>query len=334
MTYPSSRSWVPLLLILSAGCGSKAEMPSHEGADVVLVTIDTLRADAVGFSGKPAGRDPRARPAGRRGPGVRRRPRPQRRHPPLPRQHSDRPLPVPARGARQQRLRPVRPRAHPRHAAREGRVCDGRLRRRLSAGLPVRPRPGVRRLRRQLPPRVAVPSRSSSPSAAATRSWPPPAPGGTPRRGKRRFLWVHLYDPHAAYDPPEPFASRYQDNLYLGEVAATDSFLAPAPRTLSGRQGAARPGGGHRGPRRVAGRARRADPRPVRLRADAQGAAGGLGNRGGAGTGRPAGPPRGRRADRARRPAARNAPGAAGPPPCWLPHEPVSTATSSPSPPA
>ena len=47
------------------------------------------------------------------------------------------------------------------------------------------------------------------------------------REGKPRFLWVHLYDPHAAYEPPEPFASRFKDNLYLGEVAATDSFLAP-----------------------------------------------------------------------------------------------------------
>src|SRR6266545_3899853 len=46
-------------------------------------------------------------------------------------------------------------------------------------------------------------------------------------RGHRRFLWVHLYDPHAAYDPPEPFRSRYRDNPYLGEVAAADSFLAP-----------------------------------------------------------------------------------------------------------
>jgi arylsulfatase A-like enzyme/Tfp pilus assembly protein PilF len=46
-------------------------------------------------------------------------------------------------------------------------------------------------------------------------------------RGERRFLWVHLYDPHAAYEPPEPFASRYRDRLYLGEIAATDSFLAP-----------------------------------------------------------------------------------------------------------
>src|SRR5687767_15395978 len=25
------------------------------------------------------------------------------------------------------------------------------------------------------------------------------------QRGRPRFLWVHLYDPHARYDPPEPF---------------------------------------------------------------------------------------------------------------------------------
>lgn len=45
--------------------------------------------------------------------------------------------------------------------------------------------------------------------------------------GKPRFLWVHLFDPHAAYDPPEPFATRFKDNPYLGEVSAVDSFLAP-----------------------------------------------------------------------------------------------------------
>jgi arylsulfatase A-like enzyme/Tfp pilus assembly protein PilF len=46
-------------------------------------------------------------------------------------------------------------------------------------------------------------------------------------RGRRRFLWVHLYDPHAAYDPPEPWASRFRDAPYLGEVSAADAFLAP-----------------------------------------------------------------------------------------------------------
>ncbi|HSL85081.1 MAG TPA: tetratricopeptide repeat protein, partial [Thermoanaerobaculia bacterium] len=45
--------------------------------------------------------------------------------------------------------------------------------------------------------------------------------------GERRFLWVHLFDPHAPYEPPEPFASRYAADPYLGEVAAVDSFLAP-----------------------------------------------------------------------------------------------------------
>ncbi len=47
------------------------------------------------------------------------------------------------------------------------------------------------------------------------------------KRGSRRFLWVHLYDPHAPYQAPEPFASRFKDHPYLGEVAAADCFLAP-----------------------------------------------------------------------------------------------------------
>jgi arylsulfatase A-like enzyme/Tfp pilus assembly protein PilF len=46
-------------------------------------------------------------------------------------------------------------------------------------------------------------------------------------RNEKRFLWVHLYDPHAGYEPPEPFASRYREKPYWGEVAATDSYLAP-----------------------------------------------------------------------------------------------------------
>jgi arylsulfatase A-like enzyme/Flp pilus assembly protein TadD len=45
--------------------------------------------------------------------------------------------------------------------------------------------------------------------------------------GKKRFLWLHLYDPHAPYAPPEPFSTRYAHDRYLGEVAATDHFLEP-----------------------------------------------------------------------------------------------------------
>lgn len=47
------------------------------------------------------------------------------------------------------------------------------------------------------------------------------------RRGERRFLWVHLFDPHAPYEPPGPLAGRYAGRPYLGEVAAVDGYLAP-----------------------------------------------------------------------------------------------------------
>lgn len=39
------------------------------------------------------------------------------------------------------------------------------------------------------------------------------------------FLWVHLFDPHLPYDPPEPFASRFQGRPYDGEVAYTDGAV-------------------------------------------------------------------------------------------------------------
>lgn len=45
--------------------------------------------------------------------------------------------------------------------------------------------------------------------------------------GRPRFLWVHLYEPHAPYRPPSPFAETYARNPYLGEVAAADTALKP-----------------------------------------------------------------------------------------------------------
>ena len=37
------------------------------------------------------------------------------------------------------------------------------------------------------------------------------------------FLWVHLYDPHFPYNPPEPYATRYHDRPYDGEIAFADA---------------------------------------------------------------------------------------------------------------
>jgi arylsulfatase A-like enzyme/Flp pilus assembly protein TadD len=50
--------------------------------------------------------------------------------------------------------------------------------------------------------------------------------------GERTFCWVHLYEPHAPYAPPEPFASRFRDEPYAGEVAAVDAALEPLLRPI------------------------------------------------------------------------------------------------------
>lgn len=59
--------------------------------------------------------------------------------------------------------------------------------------------------------------------------------------GSPRFLWLHLFDPHAPYAPPEPWASRYRDEPYLGEVAAVDAYLAPLLEPLLARGAGDRP---------------------------------------------------------------------------------------------
>lgn len=37
------------------------------------------------------------------------------------------------------------------------------------------------------------------------------------------FAWVHLFDPHAPYEPPPPFSQRFAGRPYLGEVAYMDN---------------------------------------------------------------------------------------------------------------
>jgi arylsulfatase A-like enzyme/tetratricopeptide (TPR) repeat protein len=44
------------------------------------------------------------------------------------------------------------------------------------------------------------------------------------RKGKW-FCWVHLWDPHAPYAPPEPYADRFKADPYSGEVAYVDAEL-------------------------------------------------------------------------------------------------------------
>jgi arylsulfatase A-like enzyme/tetratricopeptide (TPR) repeat protein len=43
------------------------------------------------------------------------------------------------------------------------------------------------------------------------------------RTGAPTFLWVHYYDVHARYEPPEPYRTRFVERPYDGEVAYVDA---------------------------------------------------------------------------------------------------------------
>ncbi|MDP6529628.1 MAG: sulfatase-like hydrolase/transferase [Gemmatimonadota bacterium] len=51
--------------------------------------------------------------------------------------------------------------------------------------------------------------------------WMTQAAAGT----KPYFAWVHFFDPHQAYEPPPHIASRYEDAPYEGEIAFVDEQL-------------------------------------------------------------------------------------------------------------
>lgn len=62
---------------------------------------------------------------------------------------------------------------------------------------------------------------------AAAREW-------IARQSGRWLAWVHVFDPHARYDPPAPFDVRYAGDPYLGEVAYTDHALGPLLDQVAG----------------------------------------------------------------------------------------------------
>jgi len=49
---------------------------------------------------------------------------------------------------------------------------------------------------------------------------------------KRFFLWMHLYDPHYPYRPPEPYAREYATHPYDGEIVFADEQLGRVLRFL------------------------------------------------------------------------------------------------------
>ena len=194
--------------------------------DVILVTIDTLRADAVGFDGNPAGTTPnldRFAAEGRV----------------FTQAHSHNVITLPSHtniltgmlpyqhGVRENagfRLSPKVPTVASRLKARGyatgafvgAYVLDSRYG--LAHDFDV-----YNELYRHLDEQFEfdIQQAHAEDVVAAALEWYRGA------QGKPRLMWVHLYDPHAPYEPPKAFKDRFPGDFYLGEVAYTDSALAP-----------------------------------------------------------------------------------------------------------
>ncbi|HVR95827.1 MAG TPA: sulfatase, partial [Thermoanaerobaculia bacterium] len=206
-----------------------AASPVAEGADVVLITIDTLRADAPGFAGNAKASTPvldRLAHAGRVYTDA----------------HAHNVVTLPShanlltgRYPYQHGIRDnsgfVLPPTVPTLAT--WLKAAGYRTGAFVAAYPLDSRFGLDRgfdvyddsyPQGSNPAEFVVAERPGNEVVAAARAW---WDGQRGLRSQPRFLWIHLYEPHADYAPPEPFASRFRDNLYLGEVAAADSYLSP-----------------------------------------------------------------------------------------------------------
>lgn len=65
-----------------------------------------------------------------------------------------------------------------------------------------------------------VPERAAAQTVEAARAWLDDLAADEPF-----FVWVHLFDPHAAYSPPAPFDDRFAGSAYAGEIAYMDAEI-------------------------------------------------------------------------------------------------------------
>ena len=79
---------------------------------------------------------------------------------------------------------------------------------------------------------LAVVQRDAEQVLAPAAAWITGAPTREPVQPW--FAWVHLYDPHEPYAPPEPYRARYAAQPYDGEIAYADAALGSFLATLRG----------------------------------------------------------------------------------------------------
>lgn len=223
---PPGKPLRSILLLLVSIAASFASAAGARTADVVLITIDTLRADAVDFGGNTRGTTPHLDAFAREGRVFTAA-------------HAHTPLTLPSHATILTGLYPfghgIRDNAGFRLPDRIPTLATvlkarGYATAAFVAAFPLDPRYGLTRGFDVYEPvyqergdvsEFHLPESRADAVVSAALSWFR-QPGEKPK-----FLWVHLYDPHAPYDPPEPFAGRFADAPYLGEVAFADASLSP-----------------------------------------------------------------------------------------------------------
>ena len=228
-----------LLLLGQLGCFWRDRAPStvrEAGLNVLLITIDTLRADAVGAYGQPGGITPwmdRLALAGARFSHAR--------------AHNVVTLPSHANilSGRLPTEHGVRDNAGFRVPASLDTLATILSTRGYRTGafvsaFPLESRFGLSRGFNEYDDRFAdaarpaflVQERSGPETVAIAKRW-------IDSRGDGPwFCWVHLYEPHYPYTPPAALGSRFK-HPYYGEVSAADAALEPllAPILAAGRDG-------------------------------------------------------------------------------------------------
>lgn len=76
------------------------------------------------------------------------------------------------------------------------------------------------------PKAYVVPERPATAVVAAAQRWFDSV------ESKPRFMWVHVYEPHAPYNPPSPYREKYKDKPYYGEVEYVDHVLGEFLRPI------------------------------------------------------------------------------------------------------
>ena len=226
------RGLVALLLLVGAGAalvwlGPGGEAPLVERTadqNVLLVTIDTLRADALGSYGGPAATPNLDRLAAG---GAR-----------FEFAHAHAVVTLPSHASILTGLYPFEHGIHdnagyrlPEHSLTLATMlrAEGFATGAFVAAFPLDSRFGLdngfdvyddRFGQAEGPSDFTIAERPAEAVVEAARTWIESQQG-------RWFAWVHLFDPHAVYRPPPPFDARYAASPYHGEVAYTDHALGP-----------------------------------------------------------------------------------------------------------